>query len=193
MLTSSSHHILTSSIAHIFISSHPHIFISSHPHIFTSSQSHLFYLHLIHSHLLSLRHLHIFFSLCFMLYDLHSYISYYTSLRSRAMRRLVSFGYYLFYYCHRLVHVQRFLARTRCDLGHIDCSEPFHCAVAMILFFSYCFALGLVPKVRAMIQKICLTTMPFSKPQIQNSCKLINRRWQARGTWLGSLCHKRSL
>ena len=89
MLTSSSHHILTSSIAHIFISSHPHIFISSHPHIFTSSQSHLFYLHLIHSHLLSLRHLHIFFSLCFMLYDLHSYISYYTSLRSRAIRRLV--------------------------------------------------------------------------------------------------------
>ena len=89
MLTSSSHRILTSSIAHIFISSHPHIFISSHPHILTSSQSHLFYLHLIHSHLLSLRHLYMFSSLCFMLFDLHSYISYYTSLRSRALRRLV--------------------------------------------------------------------------------------------------------
>ena len=110
---SSHHHIFTSSHIHIFTSSHPHIFECSHLHlitsshlqlltssslhiltssslhILTSSQSHLFYLHLIHSHLPSLRHLNIFLSLCFMLYDLHSYISHYTSLRSRAIRRLV--------------------------------------------------------------------------------------------------------
>ena len=91
MLTSSSHHILTSSIAHIFISSHPNIFISSHPHIFTSSQAHFF-------QFAPYTFTSSFFetssnisSLCFMLYDLHShsYISYYTSLRSRAIRRLV--------------------------------------------------------------------------------------------------------
>ena len=82
-------HLITSSHLQLLTSSSLHILTSSSLHILTSSQSHLFYLHLIHSHLLSLRHIHIFFSLCFMLYDLHSYISYYTSLRSRAIRRLV--------------------------------------------------------------------------------------------------------
>lgn len=85
MFTYSRLHLITSSHLQMLTSSSLHI---SHLYIFTYS-SISFYLRLIHSHLLSLRHLHIFLSLCFMLHDLHSYISHYTSLRSRAICRLV--------------------------------------------------------------------------------------------------------
>ena len=98
IFTCSPLHVLTFS-RHILKSSY-NIFFSSHPHLFTSSisffssyifiSSYLHTLYIIFYIFFFLRYLDIFLSLCFMLYHLLTYIFHYISLRSRAIRRLVS-------------------------------------------------------------------------------------------------------
>ena len=89
-------HLFASKHVHLFTSSHLH---TSHPHNFTySSHHHLHnfftFFRTLYIHIFFLNHYHTCFSFyvshfCFMLYDLHTYISHYISLRSRAIRRLV--------------------------------------------------------------------------------------------------------